>query len=85
MQPIEHNYSEKRDFIRMKLDTPVTIRCEGRESVALCRDLSASGLLLEAQSELAPGDHLELEARVVRCERLGPGRHSLGLSIVAIH
>lgn len=22
MQPIEHNYSEKRDFIRMKLDTP---------------------------------------------------------------
>ncbi|MCA4131053.1 PilZ domain-containing protein, partial [Pseudomonas aeruginosa] len=24
MQPIEHNYSEKRDFIRMKLDTPVT-------------------------------------------------------------
>ncbi|HBO6834215.1 TPA: PilZ domain-containing protein, partial [Pseudomonas aeruginosa] len=89
MQPIEHNYSEKRDFIRMKLDTPVTIRCEGRESVALCRDLSASGLLLEAQSELAPGDHLrvsipsthetltglELEARVVRCERLGPGRH----------
>ncbi len=38
MQPIEHNYSEKRDFIRMKLDTPVTIRCEGRESVALCRD-----------------------------------------------
>ncbi|OOK90375.1 PilZ domain-containing protein, partial [Pseudomonas aeruginosa] len=25
MQPIEHNYSEKRDFIRMKLDTPVTI------------------------------------------------------------
>ncbi|MGZ8023593.1 cyclic di-GMP-binding protein PilZ [Pseudomonas aeruginosa] len=99
MQPIEHNYSEKRDFIRMKLDTPVTIRCEGRESVALCRDLSASGLLLEAQSELAPGDRLrvsipsthetltglELEARVVRCERLGPGRHSLGLSIVAIH
>ncbi|WP_275887267.1 PilZ domain-containing protein [Pseudomonas aeruginosa] len=98
-QPIEHNYSEKRDFIRMKLDTPVTIRCEGRESVALCRDLSASGLLLEAQSELAPGDHLrvsipsthetltglELEARVVRCERLGPGRQSLGLSIVAIH
>ena len=81
MQPIEHNYSEKRDFIRMKLDTPVTIRCEGRESVALCRDLSASGLLLEAQSELAPGDlrvsipsthetltGLEL-ARVVRCER----------------
>lgn len=60
MQPIEHNYSEKRDFIRMKLDTPVTIRCEGRESVALCRDLSASGLLLEAQSELAPGDHLRV-------------------------
>lgn len=55
MQPIEHNYSEKRDFIRMKLDTPVTIRCEGRESVALCRDLSASGLLLEAQSEAGSG------------------------------
>lgn len=60
MQPIEHNYSEKRDFIRMKLDTPVTIRCQGRESLALCRDLSASGLLLEAQSDLAPGDRLQV-------------------------
>lgn len=70
MQPIEHNYSEKRDFIRMKLDTPVTIRCEGRESVALCRDLSASGLLLEAQSELAPGDHLRVSI---------PSTHELSL------
>lgn len=43
MQPIEHNYSEKRDFIRMKLDTPVTIRCEGRESVALCRTCPPAG------------------------------------------
>jgi len=45
-------YSEKRNFIRMKIDTPVELRHGGETLMAQCRDLSGSGLLLNCTKAL---------------------------------
>jgi len=59
----ERTYEEKRNFIRMKVDTMVTFckadggkeRYEGR-----CRNLSGAGMLLETQKKLELGDRLRV-------------------------
>lgn len=51
------NYNEKRDFIRMKVDTEVTLTLEGtnKQVSAYCRDLSGTGMLIEVGEEIAEG------------------------------
>lgn len=50
------NYNEKRDFIRMKVDTELTLVPEGAGEIkAVCRDLSGTGMLIECNEELAEG------------------------------
>ena len=59
----DRSYEEKRNFIRMKVDTMVTFckadggkeRYEGR-----CRNLSGAGMLLETQKKLELGDKLRV-------------------------
>ncbi|PAU55721.1 PilZ domain-containing protein [Pseudomonas sp. PIC25] len=91
-------YSEKRDYIRMRLEAPVILQYAGRELPALCIDLSSTGMQLEAECSLnvgdkvrvrIPSDHsqlkgLEAEAEVVRVSDLEGGRQSVGLSILAM-
>lgn len=88
-------YSEKRDFIRMRLETPVILEHDGQSFEALCVDLSSTGMQLEARTQLAlgakvsvrvPSEHgqlqgLHAEGEVVRAIDLADGRQSLGLSI----
>ncbi|CAD5110288.1 PilZ domain-containing protein [Zestomonas carbonaria] len=95
---MDRDYSEKRDFIRMRLEVPVTLLHAGREIPAVCLDLSSSGMQLEASCALNIGDHvrvvipsphdelkgLDVEAKVVRLAALEDGRQSLGLVIVAM-
>src|SRR5690625_6177808 len=38
-------YSEKRQFIRLPVDVPVTIEHDGQVMTAMCRNLSGSGRL----------------------------------------
>lgn len=98
MSTVDRAYSEKRDFIRMHLEAPVTLRHDGVEFPALCRDLSSTGMLLEAPTQLALGDMvgvhipseheslqaLEVQAEVVRVIELDDGRQSLGLAVISM-
>ncbi|UVE16179.1 PilZ domain-containing protein [Pseudomonas sp. LS44] len=95
----DRDYSEKRDFIRMRLEAPVTLVHGGRELGAICLDLSSNGMHLEAPTALKMGDRvrvlipsshrelkgLDVEAEVVRVSSLDEGGQALGLSIVAMN
>lgn len=56
------NYEEKRNFIRMKVDTMVTFtRADGKERYeGRCRNLSGAGMLLETKKKLEVGDRLKV-------------------------
>ncbi len=49
------DFSEKRDFIRMGVDCPATFEIEGEAGTfsGIARDLSASGLKLLTEKEIA--------------------------------
>ncbi len=92
-------YSEKRNFIRMKINTPVLIKVGSDSFTARCKDLSGSGLLLQSERELVCGTLVEVNieqegenrlpfkatAEVVRCDPVNPNGFILGLSLTAIH
>ena len=98
MSQSDRAYSEKRDFIRMRLETQVTLHHAGREILAQCLDLSSTGMQVEAECQLAMGDklkvhipseHSELKgldalAEVVRITPLENGRTSIGLAILSM-
>ncbi|MCU9949603.1 PilZ domain-containing protein [Pseudomonas solani] len=98
MSQSDRAYSEKRDFIRMQVEAHVVLHHAGREIPALCRDLSSTGMQLEADVELAigdkvkvhiPSDHAELqgllaEAEVVRLSDGENGGKSIGLAIISM-
>ena len=98
MSQSDRAYSEKRDYIRMRLEAPVTLHHAGREIPALCLDLSSTGMQLEAECALNLGDKvrvhiasdhnqlqgLDADAQVVRVSDLDNGRQALGLAIVAM-
>jgi len=90
-------YDEKRDFIRMKVSTPITIQADGETVEGLCRNLSGSGLLVEAAQRLEPGSRAEVHitpgdshsdfrasATVNRVEPV-EGGYRMGLAIDTIH
>ena len=98
MSQIDRAYSEKRDYIRMRMEAKMTLHHAGQEIPALCLDLSSTGMQVEIQAQLAhgarvtvhiPSDHNELrgldaEAEVVRVSDLGDGRQMLGLAILSM-
>lgn len=98
MSQSDRAYSEKRDYIRMRLEAPVTLHHAGREIPALCLDLSSTGMQLEAECALNLGDKvrvhiasdhnqlqgLDADAEVVRVSDLDNGRQALGLAIIAM-
>jgi hypothetical protein len=58
----ERKYEEKRNFIRMKVDTMVSFqRADGKERYeGRCRNLSGAGMLLETDKKLQIGDRLKV-------------------------
>ncbi|MVW75831.1 PilZ domain-containing protein [Pseudomonas xionganensis] len=98
MSQNDRAYSEKRDYIRMRLEAPVTLHYNGLEVSALCLDLSSTGMQLEAESAVNMGDRvrvhiasdhnelrgLDAEAEVVRVATLEDGRQALGLAIISM-
>ncbi len=59
------DYQEKRNFIRMKVDTPVSIQLvSGDETYqGVCRDLSGGGLLVELATALPVGTVAEVSIK----------------------
>ena len=98
MSQNDRAYSEKRDFIRMQLETPVTLHHAGKEIQAQCLDLSSTGMQVEADCQVTmgdqvkvhiPSDHselkgLEAQTEVVRIIPLENGRTSIGLAILSM-
>jgi hypothetical protein len=98
MSQNDRAYSEKRDFIRMQLETQVTLYHADQEIQAQCLDLSSTGMQVEANCQVAmgdqvkvhiPSDHGELkgldaQAEVVRVTPLDNGRTSIGLAILSM-
>jgi hypothetical protein len=93
-------YSEKRDFIRMKISSPLNAKLSVDTGVieGLCRDLSGGGMQVDTQQALAIGTELEVEVSSdhghnptlkarAKVARSGPGEngdYSLGLVILEI-
>lgn len=91
------DYSEKRDFIRMKVNAQLTItREDNKASInGVCRDLSGTGMLLEVSEAIPEGTRLhtslpsqndnfpafESVVSVTRCTDQGDGRYMLGVNI----
>jgi len=95
---INRNYNEKRNFIRMKIDTPadVVIESKGQQIQGVCKDLSGGGMLIETPTLIETGlelvvklasHHLNspmLKARAVvaRVKENRSGSYTLGLEIL---
>lgn len=98
MASIDRSYNEKRDFIRMKINSPVSISCDGDTILAVCKDLSGAGMLVEAEKALTLGAELTVSieqkgdthlpfnatATVSRVEPIDD-KFLIGLSINEIH
>jgi hypothetical protein len=77
-------YEEKRDFVRMKVDTQIMFSMKGDQNIYYGKsiNLSATGLYMTTNHELSVGSHIELvmnpngdslppfitEGEVLRCE-----------------
>ena len=93
------SFDEKRNFLRMKIDTPVKIslHSDELELEGICRDLSGGGMLVEVQQALSLGAELDItlnvqngyplsaHARIIRIIEQPDSRYILGLEVVEIH
>lgn len=98
MASIDRSYNEKRDFIRMKINSPVSINCGDDSILGVCKDLSGAGMLVETEKTLPVGAELEVSieqkgethlpfhatATVSRVEPVDD-KFLVGLSIIQIH
>jgi len=97
---LNRDYIEKRDFIRMKVNTPanISIEEEGRTTKGICNDLSGSGMLLtidqtlpidsELLVTLSPengdGPALQAKCTIARLQPAANNKCLLGLEIQEI-
>lgn len=98
MTQSNRDYSEKRDFIRMQIETAITLTQGSHHHEATCLDLSSTGMQVLAATSLQMGDKarvhipsehpelkgLEAETEVVRVAEHEDGRQSLGLAILSM-
>lgn len=96
MAQSDRDYSEKRDFIRMRVDADVALIHEGDEVAAVCIDLSSTGMQVEAPRMFKVGDNinvriesehaalkgLEADTEVVWVRDEAGGSQKLGLTIL---
>lgn len=54
------DYSEKRDFIRMRVEADISLIHQGQVIAAVCLDLSSSGMQVQAPRPFTVGDQLEV-------------------------
>lgn len=98
MGSIDRSFDEKRNFIRMKINTPVSIHMNGRVYQGICKDLSGAGMLIETDDEFSIGDQLDVtieqkndnqipfnaKVEVTRIQAGSPGTQVIGLLIKEI-
>ena len=89
---------ERRNFMRMVVNAPVTLIQGAHVMEGVCRDLSANGMSIEIEENLYPeGSELQVslatssnllppfqaQARVIRVDALGEG-YRLGVEFLSI-
>lgn len=98
MAASDQSYSEKRNFIRMQVNSPVIITYAEHEYQGLCKDLSGAGMQIETEGNFEIGAELEVTIQqkgdnhlpfnavveVTRSKTSMPGNQAIGLSIKAI-
>lgn len=62
MIQVSRDYEEKRNYIRVKVSTPLlfTLNKKPERYEGLCRDLSGAGILIETTKRLKIGDNLQV-------------------------
>ena len=62
MIQVSRDYEEKRNYVRVKVSTPLlfTLNKSPERYEGLCRDLSGAGILIETTKKLNIGDHLHV-------------------------
>ena len=94
------NWDEKRDFIRMKVDTQITLAVDDSEIKVKghCRDLSGTGMLIEVNQEVIAGatcsttlpsnneafPSLDAKVKILRCIQLSEDKFQIGAEILEI-
>lgn len=63
MSTANRDYQEKRNFIRMKIETPAQIELTDGDKTfqGICRDLSGGGMLVELDSALPVGSEVKVQ------------------------
>ncbi|MBU6960923.1 PilZ domain-containing protein [Pseudomonas sp. CVAP len=99
MSQTDRDYSEKRDYIRMRVDADVTLIHAGDLIPAVCIDLSSSGMQVRASRSFQVGDKLnvridsehaalkglEAETEVVWITQQDTDGQKLGLTILKMN
>ena len=89
---------ERRTFMRMVVDAPVTVIHGGRRLAGICRDLSANGMSIEVEEDgIREGDELlvslatssnalppfQAQAKVVRVQQVGSS-YQIGVEFTTV-
>ncbi|HDS1738139.1 MULTISPECIES: PilZ domain-containing protein [Pseudomonas] len=99
MHQTPSNHSEKRDFIRMRIDAEVSLLHADQVVAAVCLDLSSGGMQVKAPQRYQVGDKLEVRldsdhpalkglhasTEVVWIADQAGGQQKFGLRILAMH
>lgn len=75
MNLASRTYEEKRNFIRMKVETPVEISVNHRQLHGICHNLSGGGMAISADEPLSLG--VEVEVTVSSHYSHSPVLHAL--------
>jgi c-di-GMP-binding flagellar brake protein YcgR len=95
MSASDRSFNEKRDFIRMKINSTVKVTHAGNDYQGTCKDLSGAGMSILTETQFNVGDEVELlieqegdthlpfhaSAEVTRVEPEESGNYMVGLSI----
>jgi len=96
---LSRTWDEKRDFIRMKVDTLITLSVDSDTNVkGYCRDLSGTGMLIEVEEEVTAGSTckttlpssndafpaLDAKVKILRCTQISDSKYQLGTEIIEI-
>lgn len=58
---LDRHYEEKRNYIRMKINSKAIITHDGNSQEAVCVDLSSSGMQLQCKDAIAVGQKVKIE------------------------
>lgn len=93
------DYSEKRDFIRMKIDAEIIlVDKDGKKRAGRCKDLSGTGMSMELDEPVTVGEEMhtslpsnnpafpsfDTAVNILRCDALDSGKYLVGVEIVNV-